>query len=251
MPKGFHPRRQGDIGEVEAMRWLTSVGADVWVPLGHSRDIDVIAVFEQRPVRVQVKSSSQRHENGHYSVNVCTTGGNQSWTGLVRYFDHSRCDFLFVWLTDDRRWFIPSNAVDGTRRINLGGPKYSEFEIGASSEIPPASLRCLQCATPTRGSAVVGETGWTVNSVPSAEWVRIPPPPSIEPALESGARTRPTGRTTISSGHQITIPIGPFTAAKLAPGDRFEVIAQGPGSVRIERIHQAEPVPAQVELPSM
>jgi PD-(D/E)XK nuclease superfamily protein len=250
MPKGFHPRKQGDIGEVEAMRWLTSIGADVWVPLGHSRDIDVIAVFEQQPIRIQVKSSSRRIENGRFSVNVCTNGGNQSWTGIVRYFEHTRCDFLFVWLTDDRRWFIPSTAVDGTRGINLGGVKYSEFEIGASGAVPPASLRCLQCPTPTRGSAVVGETGGPVKSVPSAEWVRFPPPPSIQSPQDRGIRGRAYGRTTISSGHQITIPIGPFTAAELAPGDRFEVTAAGPGSVRIERIHQAEPATVQAELPA-
>ena len=249
MPKGFHPRKQGDIGEVEAMRWLASVGADVWVPLGHSRDADVIAVFDRQPLRVQVKSSSCRLENGSYAVNLCTNGGNQSWTGLVRYFDHTRCDYLFVWLTDDRRWFIPSTAVDGTRRINLGGNKYSEFEIGSSGEVPPPSLRCLQCPTPTRGSAVVGETGWTVNPVPRAEWVRLPPPPSTE-HQRNGARCRSLGRTTISSGHQITIPIGPFTAAGLAPGDRFEVTAVGLGSVRIERIHQGDPAPIQPELPA-
>jgi hypothetical protein len=28
------------------------------------------------------------------------------------------------------------------------------------------------------------------------------------------------------------------------------VVAQGPGSVRIERIHQAEPAPVQAELPA-
>ena len=71
------------------MRWLTSVGAEVWVPLGHSRDIDVIAVLEQRLLRIQVKSSSYRRANGRYAVNVCTNGGNQSWTGLVRLFDHA------------------------------------------------------------------------------------------------------------------------------------------------------------------
>lgn len=250
MPKGFHPRKQGDIGELEAMRWLTSVGADVWVPLGHSRDIDVIAVFERRPVRIQVKSSSRRLGKGRYSVSICTNGGNQSWTGVVRYFDHARCDFLFVWLTDGRRWFIPSTAIDGARGINIGGGKYSEFEIRSSSEIPPASLRCLQCARPTRGSAVVGETGGPVKSVPRAEWVRFPPPPSIELAEASGVRARSSGRTTISPGHQMTIPIGPFTAAELAPGDRLEVIAAGPGSVRLERVHQAEPTAVQAELPT-
>ena len=224
------------------MRWLTSVGAEVWVPLGHSRDIDVIAVLEQRLLRIQVKSSSYRRANGHYAVNVCTNGGNQSWTGLVRLFDHARCDFLFAWLTDGRKWFIPSTAVDAKREIHLGGSKYSEFEIEGSGEIPPASLRCLQCPSPTRGSAAVGEAGGPVKSVPMAEWVRIPPPPSPD-QLPLGVRTGPTARATVSSSHQITIPIGPFNGAGLSAGDRFEVTATGPGTVQFERVHRADASP--------
>ena len=252
MEERFHPRKQGDIGEVEATRWLTRVGAEVFLPFGHSRDADLIAMFDHLPRRVQVKSSSCRKGAEGYSVALCTTGGNRSWTGAVRYFDRSRCDFLFVWTTDDRRWFIPATAVDGRRGINVGGRKYSEFEIGALNEIPPASFRCLQCPSPTRGSAAVGEAGGPVKSVPMAEWVRIPPPPFANGVSEmQGVRSSSSARATISSGHQITIPIGPFTAADLAAGDRFEVVAEGPGSVRIERVHRADqPAGDQPELPA-
>jgi hypothetical protein len=54
----------------------------------------------------------------------------------------------------------------------------------------------------------------------------------------------------MSSGHQMTIPIGPFRAAGLAAGDRFEVIADGPGSFRAVRVHAVEPAdgPVQPEL---
>lgn len=232
------------------MRWLTSIGADVWVPLGHSRDVDVIAAFEGLLAPVQVKSSSCRRDNGRHRVNLCTNGGNQSWTGVVRLFDPVRCDFLFAWLTDGRRWFIPATAVDGRRSIVLGGGKYSEFEIGASGEIPAASSRCLQSPSPIRGSAVVGETGRPVKSVPRAEWVRLPPPPSDPDPIGVGVRERTSARATISSGHQITIPIGPFNAAELCAGDRFEVKAESVGCVRIDRVHRAEPAPAPAELPA-
>lgn len=233
------------------MRWLTSVGADVWVPLGHSRDIDVIAVFGDRLCRIQVKSSGCREPKGGYAVALATSGGNQSWSGAVRFFDRSRCDFLFVWLVDGRRWFIPSAAVDGRRSIRLGKSKYAEFEIGDSDGVPPASARRLQCPSPIRGSAAVGEAGGPVKSVPMAEWVRIPPPPSPSESRDvAGVRTASSARATISSGHQITIPIGPFRAAGLSPGDRFEVTAESEGIVRIERVHAAEPAPAQPELPA-
>ena len=66
-----------------------------------------------------------------------------------------------------------------------------------------------------------------------------------------GSGALPSARATISSGHQITIPIGPFTAAGLTPGDRFEVVAEGPGAVRIERVHRGDAAAGdQPELPA-
>lgn len=240
MGTGFHPREQGDLGEIEAMAWLAALGARVWVPLNHSPDADVIAeIGDGSPLRVQVKTSGCRRGEV-FSVSLCTNGGNQSWSGTVSLFDRDRCDFLFVRLTDGRRWFIPSSAVDGRRGINLGGRKYSEYEIGAGGEMPEAAARSLQCPSPMRGSAVVGETGGSVKSVPRAEWVRFPPPPS-SPTSQAGARESQVGRSTISPGHQMTIPIGPFRHAGLNAGDRFEVTAIGDGALMIERVHAEAP----------
>ena len=42
------------------------------------------------------------------SVTVCTRGGNQSWSGLVKRLDPTSCDYLFVLVGDGRRWFIPA-----------------------------------------------------------------------------------------------------------------------------------------------
>ena len=60
---------------------------------------------------------------------LCTRGGNQSWNGVAKYFGADRCDVLFVLVGDGRRWFIPSDAVEGRAGICLGGPKYAEFEV--------------------------------------------------------------------------------------------------------------------------
>jgi Holliday junction resolvase-like predicted endonuclease len=55
---GMSPREQGDWGEFSAMQWLAEQGAKVYVPLGHSPDVDMIADFGDRIVRVQVKTSN-------------------------------------------------------------------------------------------------------------------------------------------------------------------------------------------------
>jgi PD-(D/E)XK endonuclease len=129
------PREQGDIGELSAMYWLASRGAHVAVPVGCSPHWDLMAELDDRSVRIQVKTS-RCFVKGRWDVTLCTRGGNQSWNGLVKRLDHSRYDYLFVLVADGRRWFIPSDRVEGGSGLRLGGPKYSEFEVERGDPIP-------------------------------------------------------------------------------------------------------------------
>jgi Holliday junction resolvase-like predicted endonuclease len=123
------PRQQGDLGEVSAMEWLASQGASVYFPVGHSPDVDVVAWWEGRFVGVQVKTAGGRQPSGNWTCTVCTRGGNQSWNGITKHFAADRCDYLFVLAGDGRRWFIPSDRVEGRTAIILGGSKYAEWEV--------------------------------------------------------------------------------------------------------------------------
>ena len=123
------PRLQGDLGELSALAWLADQGAEVFLPIGHSRDIDLIAIFGEKVLRVQVKTSTVVLRNRRYEVTLATRGGNQSWNGLVKRFSSERCDYLFVHVGDGRRWFIPSAVVDGGSAMIVGGPKYAAFEV--------------------------------------------------------------------------------------------------------------------------
>jgi hypothetical protein len=125
---GMSPREQGDWGEFCAMAWFVDQGAKVYVPWGHSPDVDFVAEFDGRLVRVQVKTATFVR-NDRFEVGVATYGGNQSWNGLVKRFGASRCDYLFVCVADGRRWFIPADAVEGGRAIKVGGPKYAAYEV--------------------------------------------------------------------------------------------------------------------------
>jgi hypothetical protein len=123
------PRQQGDLGEFSAMQWIAEQGGSVYLPLGHSPDVDLVADLGGELLRVQVKTCRRLTPAGNYCVMLETKGGNQSWNGVVRRFDPSRYDRLFVLVGDGRRWFIPSGAIEGTGSISLGGPKYAEYEI--------------------------------------------------------------------------------------------------------------------------
>jgi hypothetical protein len=111
------------------MTWLVEHGFALYLPLGHSPDCDVIAESDEgRLLRVQVKTP-RRYRGGRWEIMICTKGGNQSWSGVVKRLDQSRYDYLFVLVGDGRRWFIPSRAVAGGIGILLGGPRYADFEV--------------------------------------------------------------------------------------------------------------------------
>jgi len=116
------------------MQWLVSMAAIVYTPLLHSPDCDLIADFDGRLVRVQVKTSTCWSRRRWYFA-LCTRGGNQSWNGLVKRIDASRCDYLFAHAGDGRRWYIPISALDGTTRVVLGGRKYSEYEVASGEPL--------------------------------------------------------------------------------------------------------------------
>jgi hypothetical protein len=141
MESAWTPRRQGDAGELSAMQWLVSAGATVWIPVLAAPDYDLIADFGDKLVRVQVKTSTCWNRN-RFVVALCTRGGNQSWNGIVKRLDSTRCDAVFVHVGDGRRWYIPASALGGGSAIVLGGPKYSEYEVEPGQPLkarpPPA-----------------------------------------------------------------------------------------------------------------
>jgi PD-(D/E)XK endonuclease len=211
-------------------------------PLFHSPNYDLIADLGGKLLRVQVKTSSHAPPaRGRYCVQLATSGGNQSWTGVVRHFDPSRCDFLFVLVADGRKWFVPASEVEGTTEITIGGSKYSEFQVMDADPRDQQGFGRSKLV-PRRGSADVGESGETVNLVPrllSGFESHLPHerPVVAEPLASVEPWPPPRdSRTRISRKHQITIPIGAYRGAGLQVGDRLRARAEGHGRVVLERL---------------
>jgi hypothetical protein len=202
------------------MEWLASQGAKIYLPVGHSPNVDLVADFGDRPLRIEVKTSTQGRR-GRWEVHISTRGGNQSWTGLIKYFDPARCDYLFVHVGDGRRWFLPTGTLECRSGLTLGGRKYSEFEIEpgrplAPNDAPPA----LESKAP--GEYPSGQRGGAVNAMAMPSQVRILPPPSLATQCSNEAigsrKDLRIGRARIWGKSQITIPAGPRRAAGLQGG---------------------------------
>jgi PD-(D/E)XK nuclease superfamily protein len=174
--------QQGDLGEASAIEWLTGVGATVFIPVGHSPDVDLIAYANRRSLRVQVKTSIQRLTTPsgaeRRAVSLATRGGNQSWNGAAKKLDPTCVDYIYVLTGDGRRWFIPSTALEAETAITLGGPKYSEFEIEPTNPLDRLVYGeggSIESSRP--GEYPSGQRMATVNRPAQPSQVRILPPP--------------------------------------------------------------------------
>jgi hypothetical protein len=90
--------------------------------------VDLVTRIDGRLLGVRVKTSTVVRGR-RFEVTLCTRGGNQSWSALVKRFSSERCDWLFVLAADGRRWFIPATAVEAGTRLVLGGQKYDAYEV--------------------------------------------------------------------------------------------------------------------------
>ena len=246
MERLLNRSQQGDLGEASAIEWLTSKGAAVLIPFGHSPHFDLVADLDGRLLRIQVKTSTQesRTPDGHLRSTVAlrTSGGNQSWTGVSKVLDPSRFDYLFVLAARGRRWLIPSSALEAFNAISLGGPKYSEFEIELGRPIRDAVYGEL---TPLESPSGWGEYPSGQRMAPvkrpaQPSQVRILPPPS-----SSTRSPRPTryerklgrsGQAVINQKRRITIPQRAFFEAGFENGGRVRARSDGPGRIVLEQI---------------
>ena len=246
MERLINRRQQGDLGEASAIDWLTRQGATVLSPLGHSPDYDLAADVDGRLFRIQVKTSTQTHTtpDGHERcpVMIATNGGNQSWTGLVKRFDPSRFDFLFVLTGSGRRWLIPTHAIEAQNQVSLGGRKYAEFEIDLAPPIEDIVYRrhTALLESPAPGEYPSGQRTAPVKRLAYAFAGSNPASPIVSKTPVKPTRyERKLGQSCqaiINQKRRVTIPQKPFFDAGLENGGKVSVRADGPGRVVVEQV---------------
>jgi bifunctional DNA-binding transcriptional regulator/antitoxin component of YhaV-PrlF toxin-antitoxin module len=236
-PRRLKPREQGDLGEFSAMEWFANQGAHIYLPLGHSPDVDLVVELDDQIFRLQVKTSTQRRRR-RWCIMIATRGGNQSWNGVSKYFDPTRCDFLFVHVGDGRRWLIPSYAVDGKAGLILGGSKYAQFEVAPGRPLT-SHAETLESTRP--GEYRSGQTGRPVKSMALAFAGSNPASPTTrtKPGFRRSRYERKlgqSGQAVINQKRRVTIPQEAVLAAGLVDGDRVRATCDGPGRIILEQL---------------
>lgn len=245
MERLLNRSQQGDLGEASAIEWLTSKGAAVLIPFGHSPHFDLVAEIDRQLVRIQVKSSTQETQTpeGHprLTVAVRTCGGNQSWNRVAKVLDPSKFDYLFVLTGQGRRWLIPAGALDGRSAITLGGPKYAECEIEPGRPIvgmvygDETHLESVhgpgEYPRGQRMAAVNRPAQSFAGSTPASPISTVAPTPT-----RYERKLGQSGQAVINQKRRITIPQRAFFEAGLANGGKVRVRSDGPGRLVIEQI---------------
>lgn len=140
---------------------------------------------------------------------------------------------------------------------NLGGRKYSEFEIEPGAPIIPlvygarddGEVTASRIEAPAQGERRRGRVGLDCKSSASLlsgfeSLLPHSPPPGVE--LKGERALGRSGQAIIREKRQMTLPAKPFSEAGLQIGDRLRFRADGDGRVVIERIEDTQPELAAV-----
>lgn len=120
---------QGNIGLGKAIEYFTSKQIPIAIPLNDTQSYDLVADFNGKLQRVQVKTSKFSTTNGKtYTVQLRNCGGNKTGKARVVKFDNTKCDYLFVYTGDNRCYLIPSCEIESTNAIKVG-IKFTEYEV--------------------------------------------------------------------------------------------------------------------------
>ena len=122
-----NPKKQGDKGLGIAIGYYAAKGYTVSIPLTDSQSYDLIVEIEHVLQRVQVKTATFQR-NGKYECNLKVCGGNRSAGNIIKRFDATTVDVIFVVTEEMTMYHIPSDKTNSTTILVLG-PKYQEYIV--------------------------------------------------------------------------------------------------------------------------
>lgn len=124
----MNSKTKGLVGIGAAIKYYTSIGVNVSIPLNDSQSYDLV-IDRNGLKRVQVKTTYSKSKHGSWNVPLRTTGGNQSFH-TAKQFDKNSCDVLFVLAGDGNRWEIPTSEITKLNCLSVGNKSYNEYKIG-------------------------------------------------------------------------------------------------------------------------
>lgn len=110
---------QGNLGLGRAIAYYTSNCIPVLLPLNDTQKYDLVVDKEGRLLRVSVKTTQGLNKSGENYVVQLKNSGGSSGKSVIRNFDNSSCDILFVVTRDNTIYEIPTSEVNVKSALTL------------------------------------------------------------------------------------------------------------------------------------
>ena len=110
---------QGNLGLGRAIAYYTANCISVMLPLNDTQKYDLVIDKDNKLQRVSVKTTQGLNKSGeNYVVQLRNTGGS-SGKSIIRHFDNTSCDILFVVTRDNKLYEIPSSDIEAKSTLTL------------------------------------------------------------------------------------------------------------------------------------
>jgi len=101
----------------------------VLLPLNDTQKYDLV-IDDDGLKRVSVKTSSSKAPSGNYRVELKNCGGG-SRGSVIRPFDNTASDILFVYTLSKEIYIIPSIDIKAVSQITLNPELYGKYKVDA------------------------------------------------------------------------------------------------------------------------
>lgn len=119
---------QGNVGLGSAIAYFTSHSIPVCLPLNDTQKYDIVVEIDGEMKKVQIKTSRQKTPAGGYAIQLKNSGGS-SGKSVIRNFDNTLVDYVFVLTGNSKKYLIPSSEITSVSQISIGPTKYLEYEV--------------------------------------------------------------------------------------------------------------------------
>ena len=119
---------QGNVGLGRAIAYYTSKGIPVLLPLNDTQKYDIAVEKDGKLQKVSIKTTQSLNKtNTYYQVQLKNSGGS-SGKSIVRNFDNTSCDIVFIVTITGTMYEIPSVNINSTSSLVLT-PKWDEYIV--------------------------------------------------------------------------------------------------------------------------
>ena len=110
--------QQGNVGLGRAIAYYTSVGYPIMIPLNDTQKYDIV-VDKGNLMRVSIKTTQGKTKNGRYYSVILKNSGGSSGKSVIRKFDNSSCDIVFILTKDGTMYEISAKEIKATTGLTL------------------------------------------------------------------------------------------------------------------------------------